>query len=69
MHCFADGSKVEGPTPAGAALPSLLRDRLRLLGRNRKLCGLQIVVLGGDFGPNQRLMAYNLADGAERWLA
>lgn len=27
----------------------------------------EIVVLGGDFGPNQRLMAYNLADGAERW--
>ena len=26
-----------------------------------------IVVLGGDFKPNQRLMAYNLADGAERW--
>jgi outer membrane protein assembly factor BamB len=24
-------------------------------------------VLGGDFQPNQRLMAYNLADGAERW--
>ena len=27
----------------------------------------EIVVLGGDFGPNQRLMAYNPADGAERW--
>jgi outer membrane protein assembly factor BamB len=27
----------------------------------------EIIVLGGDFGPNQRLMAYNLADGAERW--
>jgi outer membrane protein assembly factor BamB len=27
----------------------------------------EIVVLGGDFGPGQRLMAYNLADGAERW--
>jgi outer membrane protein assembly factor BamB len=27
----------------------------------------EIVVLGGDFGPNQRLMVYNLADGAERW--
>ncbi len=27
----------------------------------------EIVVLGGDFGKNQRLMAYNLADGAERW--
>ena len=27
----------------------------------------EIVVLGGDFKPNQRLMAYNLADGAERW--
>ena len=27
----------------------------------------EIVVLGGDFGPNQRLMAYNLADGTERW--
>ncbi len=27
----------------------------------------EIVVLGGDFGPNQRLIAYNLADGAERW--
>ncbi len=27
----------------------------------------EIVVLGGDFRPNQRLMAYNLADGAERW--
>jgi outer membrane protein assembly factor BamB len=27
----------------------------------------EIVVLGGDFGPNQQLMAYNLADGAERW--
>ena len=27
----------------------------------------EIVVLGGDFQPNQRLMAYNLADGAERW--
>ena len=26
-----------------------------------------IVVLGGDFGPNQRLIAYNPADGAERW--
>lgn len=27
----------------------------------------EIVVLGGDFEPNQRLMAYNLADGTERW--
>jgi outer membrane protein assembly factor BamB len=27
----------------------------------------EIAVLGGDFRPNQRLMAYNLADGAERW--
>jgi outer membrane protein assembly factor BamB len=27
----------------------------------------EIVVLGGDFEPNQRLMAYNLSDGAERW--
>ena len=27
----------------------------------------EIVVLGGDFKPDQRLMAYNLADGAERW--
>ena len=27
----------------------------------------EIVVLGGDFQSNQRLMAYNLADGAERW--
>src|SRR5579872_5336982 len=27
----------------------------------------EIVVLGGDFGPNQRLIAYNLADGAQRW--
>jgi outer membrane protein assembly factor BamB len=27
----------------------------------------EIVVLGGDFKPNQRLMAYALADGAERW--
>jgi outer membrane protein assembly factor BamB len=27
----------------------------------------EIVVLGGDFEPDQRLMAYNLADGAERW--
>jgi outer membrane protein assembly factor BamB len=27
----------------------------------------EIVVLGGDFHPGQRLMAYNLADGAERW--
>ncbi len=27
----------------------------------------EIAVLGGDFQPNQRLMAYNLADGAERW--
>ena len=27
----------------------------------------EIVVLGGDFSPNQRLMAYNLKDGAERW--
>src|SRR6266852_548111 len=27
----------------------------------------EILVLGGDFGSNQRLMAYNLADGAERW--
>ena len=27
----------------------------------------EIVVLGGDFQPNQRLMAYNLADGAPRW--
>jgi outer membrane protein assembly factor BamB len=27
----------------------------------------EILVLGGDFGPNQRLMAYSLADGAERW--
>src|SRR5437867_2898469 len=27
----------------------------------------EIVVLGGDFDPNQRLMAYSLADGAERW--
>ena len=27
----------------------------------------ELVVLGGDFKPNQRLMAYNLSDGAERW--
>jgi len=27
----------------------------------------EILVLGGDFSPDQRLMAYNLADGAERW--
>src|SRR5262245_62778170 len=27
----------------------------------------EIDVLGGDFKPDQRLMAYNLADGAERW--
>jgi outer membrane protein assembly factor BamB len=27
----------------------------------------EVVVLGGDFRPNQRLMAYNLSDGAERW--
>ena len=27
----------------------------------------EVVVLGGDFEPNQRLMAYNLANGAERW--
>jgi outer membrane protein assembly factor BamB len=27
----------------------------------------EIVVLGGDFKPNQRLMAYNTSDGAERW--
>src|SRR5262245_39026488 len=27
----------------------------------------EIVVLGGDFNPNQRLMAYDLATGAERW--
>jgi outer membrane protein assembly factor BamB len=27
----------------------------------------EIVVLGGDFKPNQRLMAYDLADGSERW--
>jgi len=27
----------------------------------------EIAVLGGDFQPNQRLMAYNLADGKERW--
>jgi outer membrane protein assembly factor BamB len=27
----------------------------------------EIVVLGGDFKPDQRLMAYNLTDGAERW--
>jgi outer membrane protein assembly factor BamB len=27
----------------------------------------EILVLGGDFKPDQRLMAYNLSDGAERW--
>jgi outer membrane protein assembly factor BamB len=27
----------------------------------------EILVLGGDFKPNQRLMAYNLTDGSERW--
>jgi outer membrane protein assembly factor BamB len=27
----------------------------------------EVVVLGGDFKPNQRLMAYALADGTERW--
>src|SRR6266436_8467489 len=27
----------------------------------------EIVVLGGDFGPNQRLMAYDVATGAKRW--
>jgi outer membrane protein assembly factor BamB len=27
----------------------------------------EVVVLGGDFEPNQRLMAYDLASGAERW--
>lgn len=27
----------------------------------------EVAVLGGDFQPNQRLMVYNLADGAERW--
>ena len=27
----------------------------------------EVIVLGGDFKPDQRLMAYALADGAERW--
>src|SRR5579871_205500 len=27
----------------------------------------EVAVLGGDFQPDQRLMVYNLADGAERW--
>jgi outer membrane protein assembly factor BamB len=27
----------------------------------------EILVQGGDFNPNQRLMAYDLANGAERW--
>jgi outer membrane protein assembly factor BamB len=27
----------------------------------------EIAVLGGDFKPDQRLMVYDLADGAERW--
>src|SRR5436190_9060288 len=27
----------------------------------------ELVVLGGDFEPNQRLMAYDIASGAERW--
>lgn len=27
----------------------------------------EVLVLGGDFKPNQRLMAYDLADGTERW--
>jgi outer membrane protein assembly factor BamB len=27
----------------------------------------EVVVLGGDFKPDQRLMAYNLKDGGERW--
>jgi outer membrane protein assembly factor BamB len=27
----------------------------------------EIIVLGGDFEPNQRLMAYDLTTGAERW--
>jgi outer membrane protein assembly factor BamB len=27
----------------------------------------EILVLGGDFEPNQRLMAYDLSTGAERW--
>src|SRR5438128_2707726 len=27
----------------------------------------EILVQGGDFKPNQRLMAYDLANGAERW--
>lgn len=27
----------------------------------------EILVLGGDFGPNQRLIAYDPKDGAERW--
>lgn len=27
----------------------------------------EVLVLGGDFGPNQRLMAYDLTTGAERW--
>ncbi|HTL57305.1 MAG TPA: PQQ-binding-like beta-propeller repeat protein [Candidatus Limnocylindrales bacterium] len=27
----------------------------------------EVLVLGGDFEPNQRLMAYDLATGAERW--
>jgi len=27
----------------------------------------EILVQGGDFKPNQRLMAYDLATGAERW--
>ena len=27
----------------------------------------EIAVLGGDFQPNQRLIAYNLADGVEHW--
>jgi outer membrane protein assembly factor BamB len=27
----------------------------------------EIAVLGGDFKPNQRLMAYNLSNGTERW--
>jgi outer membrane protein assembly factor BamB len=31
------------------------------------MASTKVVVLGGDFGPNQRLMVYNLADGTEKW--
>lgn len=54
--------------PYGAVASPIVAGALLVINHHWRHDGIdEIVVLGGDFKPDQRLMAYNLADGAERW--